>query len=475
MYASDGRLIGAVSYGLAFGPSAVAGVTPAEDMQALLGGTASNPTAQAMAGSRHVSLPVGMQRQLVADELASPSEASQGLDRLPLPLAVSGMANSKRLNQAAARLGLSDIRLYRSGSAPADPPAETDIFAGSNLAASMSHGDFSVAAIGTTTMVCNEQVVGFGHPLNWSGDSTYAMHGADSIYIQQDPTAAGFKVANPSGPVGEITGDHLAGISGPLGPSPATTWVRSTVSMADGMTRTGDSYISVPDVLPDAATMAEVSNQDRVFDRFGKGSSMLHFVVNGHTTPGGKSFTFARTNRFDSPYDISYDTVNEFYEDMLSILYNRFTHVTIGDVRITTQISPDQRRFNLGKVQQLVGGRYVTLTGSSIVRAKAGSIVTLHVTLNSPYNEFGSKVETLHLTVPNGRVGSSGWLVVGRWRSSPGASSFDGLLTKLANAPRNDQLQGQINVNRGLRRTNASTLVGDVFSGTKSFQFRISS
>src|SRR5688572_12561982 len=33
VYAADGRLIGAVAYGLAFGPSPVAGVTPAEEMK----------------------------------------------------------------------------------------------------------------------------------------------------------------------------------------------------------------------------------------------------------------------------------------------------------------------------------------------------------------------------------------------------------------------------------------------------------
>lgn len=36
VYAQDGRLIGAVAYGLSAGPSPIAGVTPAEDMYAVL-------------------------------------------------------------------------------------------------------------------------------------------------------------------------------------------------------------------------------------------------------------------------------------------------------------------------------------------------------------------------------------------------------------------------------------------------------
>src|SRR4051794_33649082 len=42
VYAEDGRLIGAVSYGLAFGPSPVAGVTPAADMRQLLDDTSES-------------------------------------------------------------------------------------------------------------------------------------------------------------------------------------------------------------------------------------------------------------------------------------------------------------------------------------------------------------------------------------------------------------------------------------------------
>lgn len=46
VYAEDGRLIGAVSYGLSFGPSTVAGVTPAANMQALLDAAPSDAAAR---------------------------------------------------------------------------------------------------------------------------------------------------------------------------------------------------------------------------------------------------------------------------------------------------------------------------------------------------------------------------------------------------------------------------------------------
>src|SRR4051794_39586186 len=62
VYAQDGRLIGAVSYGLAFGPSPVAGVTPAADMQQLL----DDPHASMLKPARRVDIPERMEARIVA-------------------------------------------------------------------------------------------------------------------------------------------------------------------------------------------------------------------------------------------------------------------------------------------------------------------------------------------------------------------------------------------------------------------------
>src|SRR3954452_16754641 len=70
VYAEDGRLIGAVSYGLAFGPSPVAGVTPAADMQDML---SDNGPAPAPAAKR-VDIPKRLERQLVASGDATAAE-----------------------------------------------------------------------------------------------------------------------------------------------------------------------------------------------------------------------------------------------------------------------------------------------------------------------------------------------------------------------------------------------------------------
>ncbi|MEP6666758.1 MAG: SpoIVB peptidase S55 domain-containing protein, partial [Nocardioidaceae bacterium] len=157
VYDEDGNLVGAVSYGLALGPSPVAGVTPAENMQDLLDN-----------GPAALALPRRTADRIVADGAATRAQAEAGLTRLPLPLGVSGMATSKRLRQAGRLLDLDDVRLFRAGASSESAPA-TEIVAGGNLAASVSYGDVTSAGVGTATAVCGDEVIAFGHPMLWSG------------------------------------------------------------------------------------------------------------------------------------------------------------------------------------------------------------------------------------------------------------------------------------------------------------------
>lgn len=477
VYASDGRLIGAVAYGLGGSPSPVAGVTPAADMESLVTGTSSTAALRAMDSTRRVTLPKGIQHDVVSDGLATSGQASAGLTRLPLPLSVSGMVNAARLKKAASLMGMSGVDLYRAGSAPADPPATDSIFPGSNLAASMSYGDFSAVGTGTTTMLCGDKVVGFGHPFNWTGSASMTLHGANALYIQDDKVFGPFKVSNTTGPVGTINGDHLAGISGVLGRLPGTTLVRSVVTGAAGNSRTGNTYVSVPSFLPDAAALAELANQDRIFDRVGAGSSLVRFTISG--TAAGQPFTLVRTNRFAAPDDISFASVFELADDVQRVLGNPFTDVKISSVRISTQISPRHRVFSVAKVERLVAGHYQTLTSSSVVSAKPGHTLHLRVTLTSPRNRFGSKVLTLAVKVPDVRAGSMGQLTLTSGSQLPSggrAQSFDGLLTRLADAPRNDQLAGVIDLFTPRGRhvsSHATTGASDVVQGGKSYRIAI--
>ncbi len=483
VYAADGRLIGAVSYGLAFGPSTVAGVTPAEDMKALL----SAPPDATTAGARRVAIPRAAAREMVASGDATTQQTDGGLRRLPVPLGVSGLVNSTRLGQVNKLLGLDGVRAHRAGTVAGAPNAEVDaLVPGGNLAASLSTGDLSAVGVGTTTMVCGSEVIGFGHPFGWMGETTLALHGARAVYVQEDPTLFPFKVANPGATIGTVDQDRLAGIKGVLGALPDTAKITTIVSKVGGGTRTGVTEVSVPDFTPDAAAIGLLVNEDRVFDRIGPGSALVHFTISG-VTAEGEPFTLVRTNRQSSSFDISYQTIFELGGYVHEVLGNEFTDVTLTDINVTVKMDEAPRSFRVGRVEVYRSGAWVPLTSESVVRARAGSTVKVRTTLTSYRNRFGTKTLTQSLVVPRARVGTRGRLGVTAGESeffedeseypeeSNGPSSFDALLAGLAAAPRNDQVSAVLNLFREDRMVTRQTraTVGDVVNGNRFFMFRV--
>ena len=97
----------------------------------------------------------------------------------------------------------------------------------------MSLGDITVAGIGTTTFVCEGKAVAFGHPFNWTGDTTMSVHAADTITIVKDPIFGSYKLANIAESVGTLTQDRLAGIVAELGAAPEGSPITSTVTDLD--------------------------------------------------------------------------------------------------------------------------------------------------------------------------------------------------------------------------------------------------
>jgi SpoIVB peptidase S55 len=298
VYAPDGRLIGAVAFGLSFGPSKIAGVTPAADMKALLSrpGPAPSPTAT-------IDLPAALERRLVASDAATAAEAASGMRRLPIPLGVSGI-NQAHLGKVAERLEkeLPGTHVYAAAAAPVGAAASpADIFPGSNFAAAVSYGELTAAGVGTTTAVCtaetNDFALAFGHPFTFIGSTSLSVHPANAVFVQPDVLAP-FKVANPGGVVGTLDQDRQAGIRGLLGPVPPAIPVDSTVmSTDDGATRSGTTRVNMQQFVPEISAFHLLGQLDRVFDRIGGGTSQIRWVING-TRASGAPFSVDVTNMY---------------------------------------------------------------------------------------------------------------------------------------------------------------------------------
>ncbi|MDQ3166813.1 MAG: hypothetical protein M3Q17_11800, partial [Actinomycetota bacterium] len=373
VYAEDGRLLGAVAYGLSFAPSDVAGVTPAAAMLELSQDPGSTAAKRAAAGARRVEIPA----RVGASSGLTRAQASGGFRRLPMPFSVSGLSGA-RLAKVVDRFDIR--RRLVTGSAAAAEAAPPAIVPGGNLVASLSYGDITYAGTGTATAVCGGEVLGFGHPLLWAGRSTYSMHNAEAIYIQRDNVFGSFKVANPTAPLGGIFQDRLAGIVGVNDEFPDVTDVTSHVTSTIGGSRDGQTSITTRGAIPFLSAIHLVANADRVLDKVGAGSAEVSVTVAG-TRADASAWQYTRSNSFASGRDIAYESAFEPYRHLSAILGNQFERVNITDVDYEATYAPAYRALSLTGLEARVKGAWVTVGNRRSVPVLAGSELALRATL----------------------------------------------------------------------------------------------
>lgn len=475
VYDNKGRLLGAVAYGLSWSPSDVAGVTPGAAMRELLDSQDSTAI-QTAASTKKIAIPDATGDRMVASGDMSTAQADSGFQRLPMPFSVSGLSNS-HLQKAANRFNAKGpVVVGGSTSAAAEPTA---IVPGGNLAGSLSYGDITYAGMGTATAVCGNEVLAFGHPLLWSGHSTLSMHGGDAIYIQKDTVFGSFKVANASAPVGQVNGDHLAGIHGILGMTPKSTEVTSYVEkVTNGDSRRGKTVVTYRPATPYLSSLHLLSNADRVLDKIGSGTATVRWTFDG-TRADGSTWTFSRFDRFASRRDITFASIWDSYRQMSQIMHNKYERVRITDVHYRAQYSPRYNAFQIEQYEIKPADRWITITDHRPARTVyAGTDLPVRVTLTPSRDTAESKVVRLSVRIPKSARGHSATLYVsggddeGRTR----AGSFDEFLDKLESAPTNDTVTATVRAEkdgRGSSRTSDSEAAGDVVSGDKHVHLRV--
>ncbi|HEX6151699.1 hypothetical protein [Nocardioides sp.] len=400
VYAADGRLIGAVAYGLTWGPSPVAGITPFEHMDEFLDTTVP----------AKVAVGPGLAKRVAATTDVTVRQALQGFEQLPMPMSFSGLSQH-RLNQLQGKNGPDFIKTRGAlamGAASSEVAAEEkDLVAGGNLGAAISYGDITAGGVGTVTSVCEGRLVGFGHPMGYFGKTTLGMMPAEAIYVQEDPAAPGFKVANMGVPAGTIDQDRLTGISGPVGEDflPKEAVITSTVSYGDKEPREGTSHSLVKSFNADVTFAQLLANHDRVIDTIQAGSEKATFQIRG-ADAAHEPFLIEWSDRYVSSYDISYDSSYEAAE--IVYLLSRMKGASVDTVTATADVSDSTAVWRLTGVQQKRGAKWVTLSRRQPAVVKPGGTLQLRAQLAR-----GSNTKRLQLTVavPN-RTTRDGFLEI---------------------------------------------------------------
>ena len=436
VYVGD-QLVGAVAYGLSYGPSPIAGITPFSEMDDYLGRSTQRPAAK-------IAVSDSEARAIARESDVSSAKARQGFSQLPVPMGVTGWRDQARLDQARrfARQqdkGYLTSRTFSAGAVAGvskRAAAPETMVAGGNMAASISYGDVSYAGVGTVTSVCDGEVVGFGHPFNFLGATTLGLHPADALYVQPDSLGAPFKVANIAPPTGMIDNDRLTGISGTFGTLPEAATVTSTVTYAD-RSRTGSSDIYFTPFSADVTFGQQIVNHDRVIDGIVAGGEDLSWTIEG-TDESGAPFTLTWADRYISNFDITF----EASWDLADTVYNlsRLPDVSLDSITTDAAVDDDASSLKLVAVEQLRGGEWTKVGRRSGIRAERGQLLRVRAVLKAadetlsyvPFStRIGKKAQSGFLNVMGG---ASDWISI--W----GAKSVAEIQEAYAKAASNDQV-----------------------------------
>ena len=320
-----------------------------------------------------------------------------------------------------------------------DAMTPSPIFAGGNLAAGLAYGDLNAVAVGTTTLVCGERVVAFGHPLNAVGASSYSMHSADAVFVQPDAFSGPFKVANTGPVVGTVDQDLFPGISGVLGVLPATVAVTTSLSTRGRAPVLGRTDVVDRSVLADAAALHTLLNVERVLRYAGAGSSSIMLTVSG-TRADGSPFVVTWSGKASSE-TIDRATADEVYMTVQAFESQTSEDVVITAIDVTGTVEPVQRSVSIASLQAEQGGVYVDLADQ--VSVQAGTTLAVRAQLVPTGGTGPTTPLDLSLQIPTDFTG--GFLQFSAGMAfSPGqavfAGDFDAFLAALANGPGPDQL-----------------------------------
>jgi hypothetical protein len=383
VYAADGRLIGAVAYGLSWGPSPVAGVTPYEEMDNYLTAAPSGP----IAVDRRTA------RTIARETNVTVAQAEQGFTQLRMPMGVSGLSSERLAKAAGVDKPYAPKGSYLMGRSSGAAAGPETIVAGGNLAASVAYGDVTMAGVGTATSVCEDEVVGFGHPLAFLGKTSLSLHPADALFIQPESLGAPFKVANLGAPVGVITQDRLAGITGAVGAAPDAADITSMVDF-EGRSRPGATHVTVPDFTANAVFGHFLSNHDRVLDGIVEGTELQEWTITG-LRPNGSEFSLTYADRYTSSYDITWYSVFDLADLVWSL--SDVPGVTVASVDVDSDVTDDTGVWKVASVEQRRSGTWTKITRKSPAVARAGKTLRLRTVLSGP---GGTRTVPVRFAVP---------------------------------------------------------------------------
>jgi hypothetical protein len=238
----DDKLIGALAYGWFAEKEPIGGITPIEEMLTVLdapvvsqakrssGGLFAAQAAGAepyLDGRGRFRLPLRMEPPGSMWQTDAGLEVSQSvaagnplLSRLVgttlMPIPLSFVSSSGRINDLAGKLGLSSVESSSGNPVHIEPE---QLRPGCPLGEILVDGDLRAAGMGTLTYMDGDTILAYGHASFAGGSVSYPMcsgivHTGFPSYLDS------FKIMSGSQPLGVITQDRYPAVAGKIGAKP---------------------------------------------------------------------------------------------------------------------------------------------------------------------------------------------------------------------------------------------------------------
>lgn len=367
VYAQDGRLIGAVAYGLNGDNLPIAGVTPAEYMKQTgvdrvaparvsltrrtLSG-ASAATERALAGT---TLPRLKTQKVVAGGTKGNALANRTLKRVPGSSATARAARAGGFASVAAPTVIND---------PLVP--------GGNVAVGYSTGDLFSGGVGTVTAVCGTTVWAFGHQMDFAGKTALSMHNASAALIVPDSTGMGsFKQVSQVGQqVGTIDYDGYGALRGQVGRLSGFPVTTNVLNGSGKRLGTYSGTVVNRDMASFAAAYAPAFAAIDTLDNMGTGTARLTWRIS-YTVRGGRPGSLTNTDVYASRGELGDYLATGIGNDVASLLETDLADVTITSVTSNlTLLSSSATGYRHVGAQRWNGKAWVWANGTSVKRGQ---------------------------------------------------------------------------------------------------------
>jgi hypothetical protein len=370
IYVDDGgvdKVIGALSYGDVFTIGGSGLATPIESMLSLY--DKYTPRVSSL------SSPVLMSGRIVdkiivptnPEAYTSPSQAGGAFVAKPLSSIYIGGVNPKSrmfadLKKKIEAHGQSVVALD-TGLSAGSSSFSTTLSPGAAISALYTRGDLWIGGIGTVTYAQDDTLLAFGHPLDWTGDTS--MYLTNALITGVWPSSyEPYKMGYPTAIRGEFTQDRTPGELGIIGALPAEVPVTasavdadtgdeatSTVHLTGKLVDSGDTsyYVS------EAALMAGYKLYDQ-YDVPGSALTTTTIVVG----VGTDRYTVTIPNMVDDASDLSYqlaDDVDYAISSLLSVRSDglEVPHIVSVDLASRITVTPKSDPAHGRRAARIVG------------------------------------------------------------------------------------------------------------------------